>query len=521
MKHNLFSLIFLFASQVIFAQNAKPIVTITNVNFDDQNKQVNIIFNIEDEDNSTADVTVLFSENEGLNFTKIENAIGDAGEAIQVGTGLEINWPVENELNGDGAYSFKVVANDNESIEIDEIIAQVDQEKLKQDMLAIVGVRNRVEPDHLNVVKTLFESEINNAGLVLDKQNWTVGNYEATNFIGTKNGLIDENVIYINDAHYDTVPGSPGADDNGSGVVGVLAGLKILSQYDFEKTIKFIFFDMEEDGLVGSINYVSNIAVANSLDIQGVLNYEMIGFYSDEKDSQSLPAGFEILFPDAFQAVIDGGSRGNFITNVANIFSNPLKDTFDDIAATYVPELRVISLAAIGNSEIAPDLRRSDHAPFWEATYQALMLSDGANFRNVNYHEDTDTEETIDYDFMSNVVKATIATLAHLAVPIHAGSDVATLDILTSRAVLFTDDQVKIYPNLLDGTTKSINVELANIDSVINTASLFDINGTLIFKNKIPNDSNFELEIPNLESGVYLLQLANNSHSLTKYLIKQ
>mgnify|MGYP000023112591 CR=1 FL=1 len=521
MKHILLLLIFLLASQIFFAQNSKPAVTITNVNFDDQNKQVNITFDIEDIDNNTSDVTLLFSENDGLNFTKIETANGDVGASVPVGTDLQINWSVQNELNGDGAYVFKVVADDKESVQIEEIVAQVDQDKLQQDMLAVVGVRNRNDPDHLNEVKSLFETELNDAGLLVEKQSWTIDNYEATNFIGTKSGLIEEDVIYINDAHYDTVPGSPGADDNGSGVVGVLAGLKILSQYDFEKTIKFIFFDMEEDGLVGSINYVSNIAMPQSLDIQGVLNYEMIGFYSDEKDSQSLPAGFEILFPEAYQAVINGGSRGNFITNIANVFSNPLKETFDEMAATYVPELRVISLAAIGNSEIAPDLRRSDHTPFWEAAYQALMISDGANFRNANYHEDTDTEETIDYDFMSNVVKATIASLAHLAVPIHAGSDVATLDITTSKLDVFEEEKIRIYPNLLTNTTRSIKIEQTNLNVVFSTLSLYDINGLLIFKIKIPKDSIFELEIPNLESGVYLLQLANDSQSLTKYLVKQ
>ncbi len=521
MKYNLIFLILLIFQQLATAQNNKPLVSINEILLDEQAKQINIKYDVEDTDNTMVDVHVLYSSNAGQDYKKIENASGDFGAAIQVGTGLEINWTYTDELSGDGDYMFKVVADDKESYDIEEIINQVDQTMLMEDMLKVVGERNRANPAHLNEVKALFDMEFESSGIELEKQTWSVGTYEATNFIGTQKGLLEADKIYINDAHYDTVVGSPGADDNGSGTVGVLAALKILSQYDFEKTIKFIFFDMEEDGLVGSINYVSNIAAPQSLNIQGVFNYEMIGFYTDEAGTQSLPAGFELLFPDAYQAFIDGGSRGNFITNVANVNSNPLKNTFDEMAAQYVPELRVISFAAIGNSEIAPDLRRSDHTPFWEASYQALMLTDGANFRNANYHEDSDTEETIDYDFMANVIKATIASIAHLAVPIHAGFDEDVLSINTSNTQVLKADKILIYPTLLNESSKSITINLEEHDIVFNTISFFDINGKLIFEKSIRNNSNFELEIPNLETGLYLVRLSNEADSLTKYIVKQ
>lgn len=187
----------------------------------------------------------------------------------------------------------------------------------------------------------------------------------------------------------------------------------------------------EELRLVGSNRYVLN-GIKAFEDIQGVLNYEMIGFYSDEPGSQSLPTGFELLFPKAAEEVSDDDFRGNFLTVVGNQDSNPLIAAYLDAAETYVPDLRIVSVAVPGTGAIVPDLRRSDHASFWDGGMQALMLTDGSDFRNFNYHTPGDSIGTLDFAFMRHVVQATLATAAELALPISASHDQADLSTVLS-----------------------------------------------------------------------------------------
>ena len=86
--------------------------------------------------------------------------------------------------------------------------------------------------------------------------------------------------------------------------------------------------------------------------------------------------------------------------------------------------LKVIDLEVPGTGTIAPDFRRSDHAPFWDTNRKALMITDGANFRNNNYHTANDAKDSLDFGFMTNVVKATVATAAALALPRHSDVEV-------------------------------------------------------------------------------------------------
>jgi hypothetical protein len=155
----------------------------------------------------------------------------------------------------------------------------------------------------------------------------------------------------------------------------------------------------------------------------------MIGYYSDKPNSQEIPAGFNLLFPDATNQINANQKRGDFITNVANASSSALGLLFSTTAQQYVPGLKVISLVVPGNGTIAPDLLRSDHAPFWFAGKPALMLTDGANFRNECYHTPSDTlDGKLSFTFMSNVVKATVVAAAQLAGLQHGDWATATFE---------------------------------------------------------------------------------------------
>lgn len=377
-------------------------------------------FDLSDAENDSVIINIAYSTDGGAHFwgmTQPADLSGDVGQAIAPGNGKYIQWQYAD-LPTDVV--FQIVANDRQTIDIQAIVDAVDINHIMADMAFVEGVRHyTTNPDHIMAIKDTLENRFTAAGLSTIRQPFTFAIFDqAENIIATHAGYGQERDVCIVDAHFDTVSNAPGADDNGSGIIGLMEAMRVLAPYQFERSLKFIGFDLEELGLVGSFEYVSNGINAQE-NIVGVLNYEMIGYYTEEPNTQTVPAGFNILYPDLYAQLQADEFRGNFLINIANIDSNPLKTLFDSCATAYVPALKVMSLAIPGNGEIAPDFRRSDHAPFWDTDRQALMLTDGANFRNLNYHTPNDLALALNYDFISNNIKATVATAATLARPTH------------------------------------------------------------------------------------------------------
>ena len=117
---------------------------------------------------------------------------------------------------------------------------------------------------------------------------------------------------------------------------------------------------------------------------------DMIGYYSDEPYSQTLPVGFDFLYPEMYSDLVDDSWRANWIGSIFNSSATSLNADFTDVAATYVPDLKIHAITVPGNGEAVPDLRRSDHAPFWDIGVPSLFLTDCANFRNPYYHTPLD-----------------------------------------------------------------------------------------------------------------------------------
>jgi Zn-dependent M28 family amino/carboxypeptidase len=199
--------------------------------------------------------------------------------------------------------------------------------------------------------------------------------------------------VLVIGAHYDSVPGSAGADDNASGVAGVLALARLLRSHAPNDTIRFVLFANEEHiGLppetMGSYHY-ARMCRESSDDVR-MLVLEMLGFFKDEDNTQHYPSPLNLVYP----------TRGNFVGFVGNWKSR-----------TLVHEcIRAFRKAAKFPSEgvAAPDklkdIGRSDHWGFWQFGYPAIMITDTANFRNPHYHTENDTVETLDYESMSRVV---------------------------------------------------------------------------------------------------------------------
>lgn len=209
-----------------------------------------------------------------------------------------------------------------------------------------------------------------------------------------------ESVVELG-AHYDTVPFSPGADDNGSGVAGVLAVARALSPDQCAKTIRFVFYTAEEGGMAGSLVHARNIVDNHQEHFEGVIVFESIGYAVDEPGTQRTPIRIPL--------VVWPPRTGNFIAVVGNRKSTFIGKRFEQSAESCEPDLNLYSLKRMGGS--LKDAARSDHASYWEYDLPALMLTDTANFRNPNYHQPSDGIDTLDFEFMTQVTRAAAATL--------------------------------------------------------------------------------------------------------------
>lgn len=507
----LLTLHLLFLSVHVLAQNSAPSVSIGNVSLDAVEQRITVSYQLSDEQNDACNVWFKYSTDGGEYYAVAPSSelSGDVGAGISSGS-RSIVWDYSAYADEIFGMRISIVASDGHPMSIADMVDQVSETELLENLEAIVGIRHfNAAPMHLEQVRTYIENKFEDAGLQTERHGFTQSGTAMNNIIGRKAGLADEAITYIVDAHFDGVSNSPGADDNGSAVAGVLEILRILSQHDFEHSIRFIGFDAEELGLIGSQRYVQN-GIKPYEDIQGVLNFEMIGYYSDEPNTQQLPAGFGTLFPVAAQAITADEFRGNFLTVVGNTASNPLTTAFISASETYVPVLKNIVTEVPGTGTIAPDLRRSDHARFWDAGKQALMLTDGANFRNFNYHTPGDTIGTLNLTFMANVVKATLATVAVLAKPISVGEDNYDLSVLSVHDHGHEHSfpaELNIYPNPTDGllTLQTISKHFFRA-----RVEIYDLNGRQLMRKvlEIGAGSNLsQLDVSELPSGTYMMVL--------------
>ncbi|HZK07063.1 MAG TPA: M28 family peptidase [Bacteroidales bacterium] len=486
-------ILFVCSVGVPFAQNQAP--QISNFNLSITGNVLTIQYDLFDFENDDVNVSLHVKNNEEITYSiNTSSATGDLN-MVTPGTDKSIEWNFADELTYSTDYTIKLVADDMAEIDIQSIVNQVDSNNLKSDLEFIEGIRHRLTgPVHLQETRDFIVQRFTDYGLNSTIQDFDLGTYTGKNYIGTKTGTIDDEYIYICDAHYDSQTVTPGADDNGSGVVGFLEAARILSNYNFKKTIKFIGFDLEEAGLYGSNAFVQE-NVSPEEQIAGVLNFEMIGYYTEEPNTQSLPAGFDLLFPIQYAEIENDSFRGNFIGNFGVVNQNDWELAFDNAAEMYVPELKVITFVAPENWEIvAPDLGRSDHGPFWKADHPAVMLTGTAEFRNPNYHLPGDTIGTLNFTFMSNVVKAAVATLAEEAV-IHNSSFVEeiiyiTITSITENGLVKT---LKAFPNPVKDIATFSAEEITSFE-------LYDLMGKLIMR----RNSN-TIDMTNLNLGIYFV----------------
>ena len=205
-------------------------------------------------------------------------------------------------------------------------------------------------------------------------------------------------------AHFDTVEQSPGADDNASGLAVLLETARLVQTQAFRRPVRFIAFNLEEENLLGSSAYADHLR-RKGAEIAGAIVLECVGYARSEPESQQRPAHVPVDVP----------SVGDFLAVVGNEASRGLVAAMTSSGSRAVPPLKIIPLVVQGRGEQLPDTRRSDHAPFWDHGYPAIMLTDTANYRNPHYHRPTDTIETLNLTFLSHVTLAVTAAVRELA----------------------------------------------------------------------------------------------------------
>jgi hypothetical protein len=323
-RNNFLTFMFGIFTLACFAQNTAPQIEITNVTADEIAKTLTVNYSLSDAENNICEVWLKMSLDDGIYFETIPqvNITGDIGIGINPDPTLSLTWNYSDLTVGIRNVDIKLFASDNQPVDISEMVSQVDEANLLSNLQFIEGERHYLTaPVHLEEVRSFIEDAFLDANLQTERHNFVHDGITMQNILGRQPGVKDEAITYIIDGHFDGMPNSPAADDNGSAVAGTLEALRILSQYSFEHSIRFIGFDTEEPGIIGSQRYVAN-GIKLFEDLQGVLNMEMIGFYSDAINSQTLPAGFGTLFPDAAQQIEDDEFRGNFIFGVGNTNSN-------------------------------------------------------------------------------------------------------------------------------------------------------------------------------------------------------
>lgn len=276
-------------------------------------------------------------------------------------------------------------------------------------LAGLIGPRHLEKPDAFRAAEAYVERELSGAGYEVSRQTYRVGEAEVSNFIAESAGTKVADEIVIVGAHYDTVPTTPGADDNASAVAVLIEVARLLRDFRAARTIRFVGFACEEPPHfhtfeMGSQRYARECKTRGE-DVRGMLCLEMLGYYTTAERSQEQPAGIPRWLKWAFP------TRGDFLAAVGNLQSWRLLWQF---RRGFKRAVR-FPLFSIALPESIAEIRFSDNSSFWDQGYPALMLTDTSFLRNPHYHMSTDTPDTLDYERMTQVTLGVAGAVRRIA----------------------------------------------------------------------------------------------------------
>jgi len=291
--------------------------------------------------------------------------------------------------------------------QVQSMLDQVSQEKIRSYMADLSGAQEvsidsqpyTMETRHAlsgepaaKAARYLFEF-YNDLGLEVNQHQFPFSGQTLSNIVAQKEGSIFPERIYLITSHYDDVPvlgPAPGADDNGSGTTAVMVAAEILSQYDFGCTLRFVNFGAEEYGMIGSQHYAQD-AYCSGEEISSVINLDMIAW-----NTPGSPKEMDLHAVSSIPGSVD--------------LATAFQDLVSEFNLDLVPEMA------------NPVTSRSDHASFWNYNYPAILVSEDFEDFNPHYHSvDDDLESLQDFDYFTEMVKASIGTLAKIGCLVEDG----------------------------------------------------------------------------------------------------
>ena len=279
----------------------------------------------------------------------------------------------------------------------------VSVENLTRHVGAIHFDRNPYEGyPRLEQAAQYIQGEFVKAGLDVKEDSFQWEGRSYKNIVAEKKGGTSPGRIFIVGAHYDTVPGTPGADDNASAVAVLLEIARNIQSVSLKGTVRLIAFTLEEYGFIGSSHYVEGLKNGKE-EVLGMISLEMVGFTGPRQDYPPY------LDPKYYPNV------GDFIAIVGNERSQKLLEKVCQSFKTHVPELPLEFLVAPGKGEKMEEVRLSDHVPFWDEGFPALLVTDTSFMRNPNYHLPSDKMETLNLEFMRRVAIGIYYSVVELA----------------------------------------------------------------------------------------------------------
>jgi len=255
--------------------------------------------------------------------------------------------------------------------------------------------RNFIEKNGLDAARKYIAGQFESSGYQVKFHEYQINGDTVANIAVELTGTSRPEEIIIVGAHYDAVPGAPGANDNGSGVAAILELADRFRDKSFQRTVRFVAFVNEEPpnsmtGNMGSFVYAKNAAKEKD-NIIAMFSLETIGYFSDETGSQHYPPFFNLFYPN----------KGNFIAFVSNLGSRGL-------VSNSIRSFRAHSTfpsEGIAAPAFVPGISWSDHWSFWKHGYPAIMITDTAPYRYPAYHTSEDTPDKVEYEKMVYVVK--------------------------------------------------------------------------------------------------------------------
>ncbi|MFH1723623.1 MAG: M28 family peptidase [Elusimicrobiota bacterium] len=263
-----------------------------------------------------------------------------------------------------------------------------------------IGERNILRPEALARAALYIEQTWTGAGYRVRREEYPVGDGTCRNLFVETEPAGTRRPLLIIGAHYDSAPGTPGADDNASGVAVLLELAAAVRRSRLPMPARFVSFASEEPphfatGEMGSAFHAKRLR-ADGTAVAGMLSLEMLGYYDSRPGSQAYPPFLARFYPES----------ADFLALVSDFGS---RDLIKRMAEGLRREGVRIETAAL--PRWVPGVSLSDHLSFWKESYPAAMLTDTAMYRNPHYHMPTDTPETLDYPRMALLVEALRRTL--------------------------------------------------------------------------------------------------------------